>query len=184
MRRGFGKYSLLSLRSLTPCPRHHKDEPFITHRFRFTAAGIALCATAALTACSSDDDTETAPAATTPAPVETVTEAPVTTVVEQNDDDHDDHDDQDDQPAGTTNAGAPSADNATTAGTISREDALAAAYAHAGVDASAVTEKEVELDDGDDARGPHWEIEFTAHGQEHEFDVDATNGTVTNHEVD
>ena len=153
----------------------------MTHRFRFTAAGIALCATAALTACSSDDDAETAPAATTPAPVETVTEAPVTTVVEQNDDDHDD---QDDQPAGTTNAGAPSADNATTSGTISSEDALAAAYAHAGVDASAVTEKEVELDDGDDARGPHWEIEFTAHGQEHEFDVDATNGTVTNHEVD
>ncbi|MCG7275983.1 PepSY domain-containing protein [Corynebacterium singulare] len=153
----------------------------MTHRFRFTAAGIALCATAALTACSSDDDAETAPAATTPAPVETVTEAPVTTVVEQNDDDHDD---QDDQPAGTTNAGAPAADNAASSGTISSEDALAAAYAHAGVDASAVTEKEVELDDGDDARGPHWEIDFTAHGQEHEFDVDATNGTVTNHEVD
>lgn len=156
----------------------------MTHRFRFTAAGIALCATAALTACSSDDDAETAPAATTPAPVETVTEAPVTTVVEQNDDDHDDQDDQDDQPAGTTNAGAPSADNAASSGTISSEDALAAAFTHAGVDASAVAEKEVELDDGDDARGPHWEIEFTAHGQEHEFDVDATNGTVTNHEVD
>ena len=67
---------------------------------------------------------------------------------------------------------------------MSREDALAKAYAQAGVQESDVSELEQELDDGDDGFGPHWEIEFKANGQEHEFDVDAATGEVRNHEID
>ncbi|OFR67374.1 hypothetical protein HMPREF2875_07305 [Corynebacterium sp. HMSC078H07] len=100
--------------------------------------------------------------------METVTETPATTVVEQDDDDRDDHDDQ----------------QAESADSLTGDDALAAAYAHAGVDASTVTDKEVELDDGDDGKGPHWEIEFTSNGQEYEYDVDAATGAVLEHEVD
>ncbi|TRX59280.1 hypothetical protein FNY97_11910 [Corynebacterium hiratae] len=67
---------------------------------------------------------------------------------------------------------------------LSGDEAFEKALAHAGVDARAVTEKEVDYDDGDDGKGPHWEIEFKANGQEHELDVDAASGAVTQHEVD
>lgn len=129
---------------------------------RVIAASIAMSASAALAACSSDKEADPAPA-TTPPPMETVTETPATTVVEQ--------DDRDDQ-------------QAEAADSLTSDDALAAAYAHAGVDASTVTDKEVELDDGDDGKGPHWEIEFASNGQEYEYDVDAATGAVLEHEVD
>ncbi|KHO29811.1 PepSY domain-containing protein [Corynebacterium minutissimum] len=101
--------------------------------------------------------------------METVTETLATTVVEQDDDDRDDK---------TDDQQAESADS------LTGDDALAAAYAHAGMDASTVTDKEVELDDGDNGKGPHWEIEFTSNGQEYEYDVDAATGAVLEHEVD
>ena len=138
---------------------------------RVLAAGIAVSVSAALVACSSDKEADPAPA-TTPPPMETVTETLATTVVEQDNDDRDDRDDdRDDQ-------------QAEAADSLTSDDALAAAYAHAGVDASTVTDKEVELDDGDDGKGPHWEIEFTSNGQEYEYDVDAATGAVLEHEVD
>ena len=85
-----------------------------------------------------------------------------------------------------TVAGAPAGDDqaAQDSPQVSREDALAKAYAQAGVQESDVSELEQELDDGDDGFGPHWEIEFKANGQEHEFDVDAATGEVRNHEID
>lgn len=135
---------------------------------RVIATSIALSASAALAACSSDKEADPAPA-TTPPQMETVTETPATTVVEQDDDDRDDK---------TDDQQAESADS------LTGDDALAAAYAHAGVDASTVTDKEVELDDGDDGKGPHWEIEFTSNGQEYEYDVDAATGAVLEQEVD
>ncbi|MCG7229362.1 PepSY domain-containing protein [Corynebacterium minutissimum] len=135
---------------------------------RVIATSIALSASAALVACSSDKEADPAPA-TTPPPMETVTETLATTVVEQDDDDRDDKiDDQ----------------QAESADSLTGDDALTAAYAHAGVDASTVTDKEVELDDGDNGKGPHWEIEFTSNGQEYEYDVDAATGAVLEHEVD
>lgn len=134
---------------------------------RVLATSIALSTSAALAACSSDKEADPAPA-TTPPPMETVTETLATTVVEQDDDDRDDK---------TDDQQAESADS------LTGDDALAAAYAHAGVDASTVTDKEVELDDGDDGKGPHWEIEFTSNGQEYEYDVDAATGAVLEHEV-
>lgn len=135
---------------------------------RVIATSIALSASAALAACSSDKEADPAPA-TTPPQMETVTETPATTVVEQDDDDRDDK---------TDDQQAESADS------LTGDDALAAAYAHAGVDASTVTDKEVELDDGDDGKGPHWEIEFTSNGQEYEYNVDAATGAVLEQEVD
>ena len=145
---------------------------------RFTAAGLALCASTALVACSSDKEADPAPTPT-PASVETVTETAVATGADQGDDDHDD-DAQ--QPADT--AGAGDAGNAENSGKLTGDEAFEKALSHAGVDAQAVTEKEVDYDDGDDGKGPHWEIEFKANGQEHELDVDAASGAVTQHEVD
>lgn len=145
---------------------------------RFTAAGLALCASTALVACSSDKEADPAPTPT-PATVETVTETAVATGADQGDDDHDD-DAQ--QPADT--AGAGDAGNAENSGKLTGDEAFEKALSHAGVDAQAVTEKEVDYDDGDDGKGPHWEIEFKANGQEHELDVDAASGAVTQHEVD
>lgn len=144
----------------------------MTLRSRFTAAGLALCASTALVACSSDKEAEPAPTPT-PAPVETVTETAAATGTDADDTQ---------QPAGT--AGATAADNAENSGMLSGDEAFEKALAHAGVDAQAVTEKEVDYDDGDDGKGPHWEIEFKANGQEHELDVDAASGTVKEHEVD
>ena len=144
---------------------------------RFTAAGLALCASTALVACSSDKEADPAPTPT-PATVETVTETAVATGADQGDDDHDD-DAQ--QPADT--AGAGDAGNAENSGKLTGDEAFEKALSHAGVDAQAVTEKEVDYDDGDDGKGPHWEIEFKANGQEHELDIDAASGAVTEHEV-
>lgn len=144
---------------------------------RFTAAGLALCASTALVACSSDKEADPAPTPT-PATVETVTETAVATGADQGDDDHDD-DAQ--QPADT--AGAGDAGNAENSGKLTGDEAFEKALSHAGFDAQAVTEKEVDYDDGDDGKGPHWEIEFKANGQEHELDVDAASGAVTQHEV-
>ncbi len=129
----------------------------MTLHSRFTAASIALCASSALVACSSDKEAEPAPTPT-PAPVETVTETATAT---------------------DTDAG-----DAEGSGMLSGDEAFEKALAHAGVDARAVTEKEVDYDDGDDGKGPHWEIEFKANGQEHELDVDAASGAVMQHEVD
>lgn len=141
---------------------------------RVLAASIAVSVSAALVACSSDKEADPAPATTLP-PMETVTETLATTVVEQDDDDRDDKtDDRDDRDDKRAEA----------ADSLTGDDALAATYAHAGVDASTVTDKEVELDDGDNGKGPHWEIEFTSNGQEYEYDVDAATGAVLEHEVD
>ena len=153
----------------------------MTLRSRFTAAGIALFASTALVACSSDKEADPAPTPT-PAPVETVTETAAATGAAQGDDDDDDRDDDAQQPADT--AGAGDAGNAENSGKLTGDEAFEKALAHAGVDAQAVTEKEVDYDDGDDGKGPHWEIEFKANGQEHELDVDAASGAVTQHEVD
>lgn len=149
----------------------------MTLRSRFTASGLALCASTALVACSSDKEAEPAPTPT-PAPVETVTETATATGADQGDDSDDDAQ----QPADT--AGAGDAGNAENSGKITGDEAFEKAVAHAGVDAQTVTEKEVDYDDGDDGKGPHWEIEFKANGQEHELDVDAASGAVTEHEVD
>lgn len=155
----------------------------MTLRSRFTAAGIALFASTALVACSSDKEADPAPTPT-PAPVETVTETAAATDTDADDDDRDDDRDDADaqQPADTAGAGATG--NTENSGMLSGDEAFEKALAHAGVDAQAVTEKEVDYDDGDDGKGPHWEIEFKANGQEHELDVDATSGAVTQHEVD
>ena len=149
---------------------------------RFTAAGLALCASTALVACSSDKEADPAPTPT-PASVETVTETAVATGADQgDDDDDDDRDDDAQQPAAT--AAARDAGNAENSGKLTGDEAFEKALSHAGVDAQTVTEKEVDYDDGDDGKGPHWEIEFKANGQEHELDVDAASGAVTQHEVD
>ena len=155
----------------------------MTLRSRFTAAGIALCASTALVACSSDKEADPAPTPT-PAPVETVTETAAAPGTDAGDDDHDDDRDDEDaqQPADTAGAGATG--NAEGSGMLSGDEAFEKALAHAGVGAQDVTEKEVDYDDGDDGKGPHWEIEFKANGQEHELDVDAASGAVTEHEVD
>ncbi len=147
----------------------------MTLRSRFTAAGLALCTSTALVACSSDKEADPAPTPT-PASVETVTETAVATGADQGDDD----DAQ--QPADTAAAG--DAGNAVDSGKLTGDEAFEKALSHAGVDAQAVTEKEVDYDDGDDGKGPHWEIEFKANGQEHELDVDAVSGAVTQHEID
>lgn len=155
----------------------------MTLHSRFTAAGIALCASTALVACSSDKEANPAPTPT-PASVETVTEAAVATDADQGDDDDDDDDRDDDaqQPADTAAAG--DAGNAVDSGKLTGDEAFEKALSHVGVDAQTVTEKEVDYDDGGDGKGPHWEIEFKANGQEHELDVDAASGAVTEHEVD
>lgn len=152
----------------------------MTLRSRFTAAGIALFASTALVACSSDKEAEPAPTPT-PAPVETVTETTAATGTDADDrgDDRDDDDAQ--QPADT--AGAGDTGNTENSGMLNGDEAFEKALAHTGVDAQAITEKEVDYDDGDDGKGPHWEIEFKANGQEHELDVDAASGAVTQHEV-
>ncbi len=111
-----------------------------------------------------------------------MTETAAATGAAQGDDDDDDRDDDAQQPADT--AGAGDAGNAENSGKLTGDEAFEKALAHAGVDAQAVTEKEVDYDDGDDGKGPHWEIDFKANGQEHELDVDATSGAVTQHEVD
>ncbi|MFH6890580.1 MULTISPECIES: PepSY domain-containing protein [Corynebacterium] len=147
----------------------------MTLRSRFTAAGIALFVSTALVACSSNKEADPAPTPT-PAPVETVTETAAATDTDADDD----ADAQ--QPADTAGAGATG--NTENSGMLSGDEAFKKALAHAGVDAQAVTEKEVDYDDGDDGKGPHWEIEFKANGQEHELDVDAASGAVTQHEVD
>lgn len=147
----------------------------MTLRSRFTAAGLALCASTALVACSSDKEAGPAPTPT-PASVETVTETAAATGAAEGDDD----DAQ--QPADT--AGAGDAENAENSGKLSGDEAFEKALAHAGVDAQAVTEKEVDYDDGDDGKGPHWEIEFKANGQEHELDVEAASGAVVEREAD
>lgn len=147
----------------------------MTLRSRFTAAGIALFVSTALVACSSNKEADPAPTPT-PAPVETVTETAAATDTDADDD----ADAQ--QPADTAGAGATG--NTENYGMLSGDEAFKKALAHAGVDAQAVTEKEVDYDDGDDGKGPHWEIEFKANGQEHELDVDAASGAVTQHEVD
>ncbi|MHB2253294.1 PepSY domain-containing protein [Corynebacterium aurimucosum] len=155
----------------------------MTLRSRFTAAGLALCASTALVACSSDKEADPAPTPT-PASVETVTETAAATDTDADDDDHDDDrgDDDAQQPADTAGAGA--AGNTENSGMLSGDEAFEKALDHAGVDAQAVTEKEVDYDDGDDGKGPHWEIEFKANGQEHELYVDAASGTVVEHEAD
>ena len=109
--------------------------------------------------------------------METVTETAAATGTAESDDDDDAQ-----QPADT--AGAGEAGNAENSGTLTGDEAFEKALAHAGVDAQAVTEKEVDYDDGDDGKGPHWEIEFKANGQEHELDVDAASGAVVEHEAD
>ena len=154
----------------------------MTLRSRFTTAGITLCASTALVACSSDK--EAAPAPTpTPAPVETLTETAAATGTNEDDDDRDNDGDDAQQPAGTPGA-TDNPDNAGNSTMLSGDDAFEKALAHAGVDAQAVTEKEVDYDDGDDGKSPHWEIEFKTNDQEHELDVDAASGAVTQHEVD
>lgn len=154
----------------------------MTLRSRFTA-GIALFASTALVACSSDKEADPAPTPT-PAPVETVTETAAAPGTDAGDDDHDDDRDDEDaqQPAGTSGAG--DAGNAENSGALTGDEAFEKALAHASVDAQAVTEKEVDYDDGGDGKGPHWEIEFKANGQEHELDVDAASGAVVEHEAD
>ena len=147
----------------------------MTLRSRFTAAGLALCTSTALVACSSDKEADPAPTPT-PASVETVTETVAATGADQGDDD--------DAQQPTDTAGAGDAENAENSGKLSGDEAFEKALAHAGVDAQAVTEKEVDYDDGDDGKGPHWEIEFKANGQEHELDVDAAGGAVVEHEAD
>lgn len=151
----------------------------MTLRSRFTAAGLALCASTALVACSSDKEANPAPTPT-PASVETVTETAAATGAAEGDDD--DADDDAQQPADT--AGAGDAENAENSGKLSGDEAFEKALAHAGVDAQAVTEKEVDYDDGGNGKGPHWEIELKANGQEHELDVDAASGAVVEHEAD
>lgn len=148
----------------------------MTLRSRFTAAGLALCTSTTLVACSSDKEADPAPTPT-PASVETVTETAAATGTAQGDDDDDAQ-----QPAGT--AGAGDAGNAENSGALTGDEAFEKALAHASVDAQAVTEKEVDYDDGDDGKGPHWEIEFKANGQEHELDVDAASGAVVEHKAD
>lgn len=155
----------------------------MTLRSRFTAAGLALCTSTTLVACSSDKEADPAPTPT-PASVETVTEtAAATGTAEGDDDDADDRDDDDAQQP-TDTAGAGDAGNAENSGTLTGDEAFEKALAHAGVDAQAVTEKEVDYDDGGNGKGPHWEIEFKANGQEHELDVDAASGAVVEHEAD
>ncbi|ACP32486.1 hypothetical protein cauri_0889 [Corynebacterium aurimucosum ATCC 700975] len=105
--------------------------------------------------------------------METVTETAVATGTDADDAQ---------QPADTAAVG--DAGNAVDSGKLTGDEAFEKALAHAGVDAQAVTEKEVDYDDGDDGKGPHWEIEFKANGQEHELGVDAASGAVTQHEVD
>lgn len=129
----------------------------MTLRSRLSAAGIALCASTVLVACSSDNEADPAPTPT-PAPVETVTETAAATGTDEG--------------------------NVENSSMLSGDEAFEKALAHAGVDAQAVTEKEVDYDDGDDGKGPHWEIEFKANGQEHELDVDAASGAVIKHEAD
>ena len=153
----------------------------MTLRSRFTAAGIALFASTALVACSSDKESDPAPTPT-PAPVETVTETAAATDTDADDRDDDRDDDDAQQPADTAGAGATG--NTENSDMLSGDEAFEKALAHAGVDTQAVTEKEVDYDDGDDGKGPHWEIEFKANGQEHELDVDAASGEVMQHEVD
>ncbi|MDO5033064.1 PepSY domain-containing protein [Corynebacterium sp.] len=140
---------------------------------RIATGAIALAGSLALVACGSDD-AEEKPAATT-----TANDSASSSAVNNDDDDADDRDDdaddaddRDDQDDGTMKAGATS---------VSREDALAAALKHAGVDAAAATEQEAELDndqDDDDQLPPHWEIQFKANGTEYDYDIDANTGEI------
>ena len=66
---------------------------------------------------------------------------------------------------------------------ISREDALAIAYEHAGVTEAQVTHIDDLERDSDDGRRL-WEIEFIADGYEHEFDIDARTGAILDYERD
>ncbi len=63
---------------------------------------------------------------------------------------------------------------------IGIDAAQAAAYRHAGVDATSVYD--LSLEEKLDERTPHYEVEFKAGGMEYEYDIDAQTGAVLNYE--
>ena len=65
---------------------------------------------------------------------------------------------------------------------IGEQEALRLALSAAGVDAASAAEKKSELDREDGRL--IYEVEFTAGGIEHEFDLDAVTGAVLKHELD
>lgn len=74
-------------------------------------------------------------------------------------------------------------DRALLAGTyLTWEEALAAAYEAAGVDAPDATRVKVELDMDDGVA--RYDVEFTHQGTEHEIELDAVSGAVLKHETE
>lgn len=75
----------------------------------------------------------------------------------------------------STAATSPAAENTGGAGQagneISAEEAFGIAFAHAGVSADAVSDRESELEEDDGRR--IWEIEFSANGMDYDYDIDA-----------
>ncbi len=65
---------------------------------------------------------------------------------------------------------------------ITRDEALAAAYKHAGVNAADVKNLKVELDTDDGVAS--YEIEFDANGFEYDYDIDAVTGAIIKSEKD
>ena len=80
-------------------------------------------------------------------------------------------------PAPATPTPAPSAPY------IGEEAAKAAAFAHAGVDASSVVKLEIEFDFDDD-HGPVYEIEFHSGRMEFDYEIDARTGAILKSESD
>lgn len=64
----------------------------------------------------------------------------------------------------------------TQSGSITKEEAVAIALAHAGLTADQVRELEAELDR--ERTGMEWEVEFTAGGWEYDYKLDAASGQI------
>lgn len=64
----------------------------------------------------------------------------------------------------------------TQSGSITKEEAVAIALAHARLTADQVWEMEAEFDM--ECSGPEWEVEFTADGWEYEYEIDAATGQI------
>lgn len=78
------------------------------------------------------------------------------------------------------NPATTNADGTPAAGSISADDAKAAALAHAGLDASEVTFTKVRLDRDDD--GDEYEVEFYKDNIKYEYDIDAATGRVLSYD--
>lgn len=109
---------------------------------------------------------------------EAETEAVKETSGHEYDDDHDDdHDSEHTSAHHSSGSSQPAIDTY-----IGNEKALSIALEHAGLSASALTKKEIELDDEDDRM--IYKVELEAGKDEYEYEIDAVTGDILEAEID